>query len=274
MWVPWSYCFWDDERLVHHGVLSLLLYWDVWSAGGRRQILRFIWKQLWHLWLDGNQPLTLSQMQGLCFGVEKHDKFGRIINNILRLSSLLDEPQLQTKSRLFWMEWSYSSRRRAVTWMLGLSLLNLSTDNIVRRMPHMYSKAKRHVIISSKKFKGFWDLQGYLHPQLENQAPETGKDCWESLIMLLKCLSQEAGGKLDSSRHHDMLLIYEILKDAFKCITVLSRASRSFSETLRNARDRHWDGSVNLPRVSEQDQERHWTSGLRCRRQIQQMVNN
>lgn len=181
--------------------------------------------------------LTFVSNARTVFGVEKHDKFSRIINNITRLSSLLDEPNFnKVKIVLDGIEFLMETKGG---YMNSFAVSpRLTEDNIGRRMPHLHSRIKRRHLMSEAfgpmSFRGLWDLQGYLHPQLGNEAPEL-----ERLLRFVNysCEIFITGnyGKLEIDRHHDLMMIYDILKDAFKCLTCMARASRSMSETLRNA---------------------------------------
>lgn len=166
------------------------------------------------------------------FGVEKHDKFGQIINNINRLSTFLDERNFnKAKVSLDGLEFLMEGKGKFMnSFCISPRLIE---DNMLRRLPHLYSRAKR-AFITADKFKGMWDLQGYLHNQLEDEAPEL-----ERLLRIINYAGEvfvtANEGKVDPSCHHDLMMIYDIVKDVFICMVTLARSSRSISETLRNA---------------------------------------
>lgn len=92
----------------------------------------------------------------------------------------------------------------------------------------------RRVTLFTDYYQPLKDLQGYLHPNLKQDAV--------FLEQMVRCLEYVAeiyftrfDGKLDLIRERDLHALGEIALRIFATTTVLARASRAYTETLRNA---------------------------------------
>lgn len=92
----------------------------------------------------------------------------------------------------------------------------------------------RRVAVFTDYYKPLRDLQGYLHPNFKQDA--------SYLEQMVRCLEYIAEiyftrneGKLDIIRERDLHAIGEIALRIFALTCVLARASRAYTETLRNA---------------------------------------
>lgn len=101
--------------------------------------------------------------------------------------------------------------------------------------PNMIGKIRRRALAKpSVEFEPYWDLQGFLHPTFQEESKTLERVikivayCGEIFITANK-------GKIDRERLFDVYLMSNVVLAAFKLICTVSRASRSYVETLRNA---------------------------------------
>ena len=161
-------------------------------------------------------------------------KLGAIIDlNIILRDMMETEDFTRMKSVLDGLDYLLEQRGK---WLGKFAVSPRIRERGIQEVgPNTMGKIRRKLLEQpAVDFYASWDLQGSLHMTFEREAK-----LLERVIKILAYCGEmfitANRGKVDKERLYDIYLLSNVLLTTFKLICCLSRASRSYSETLRNA---------------------------------------
>lgn len=138
------------------------------------------------------------------------------------------------------LETSFNNRMHVA--LCGLELLMDKKGDYMGRMARSPNEPGRSEMGTKLGFKrnrvfapdyaSFLDLQGYVHPTLKEAAIDI-----EQVVLGLAYASEiyiTRHQKIDNKKHVELQMLSQLTLETFRLTCILGRASRSFSETLRN----------------------------------------
>ena len=172
-------------------------------------------------------------------GIEVWHKLGPIEDVIVLLGNLVEDNNFsRTQVALYGMDYFAETTGRSA---LALAKMPMSPYNHIDHPMKPVMKAwgmwKRTLLMYPPHFIGDWDLKGYIHPSLDRE----GNTLEHSIRLLRYSTSLIYGvnsGELDRIRFKFTFLLYPLYdqaSDVFTNIACIARASRAYSETLRNS---------------------------------------
>lgn len=172
-------------------------------------------------------------------GIEVWHKLGPIEDTIVFLGNLLEDSNY-TKAQvaLYGIDFLAEKSGRTLKTIAQMPISSLNhMDSFFKPVMKRVALWRRAWLLDPRFFTGTWDLQGYLHPTFG------GESNYIEQVIRLVCYTGALvyathEGEMERIRRKYTFQLYPVyhqVADVYTLITCAARASRSYSETLRNS---------------------------------------